>query len=79
MKLDPVGDALLREVDADAIPYRIVVAGRADEVGSEKARALQGALQSPEVADFFATFYGDWAPLPWDEDPQQQVGQWWQG
>ncbi|QYN39380.1 hypothetical protein K1T35_20560 [Pseudonocardia sp. DSM 110487] len=78
MKLDPVGDALLREQDTDAIPYRIVVAGRPDEVGSEKARALQAALQSPEVADFFTNFYGDWAPLPWGEDPQQQVGQWWQ-
>jgi D-methionine transport system substrate-binding protein len=79
MKLDVVGDALLREKDVDAIPYRIIVGGRADEVGSPKARALQAAMQSPEVRDFFVHFYGDWAPLPWNEDPQQQVAQWWRG
>ena len=80
MKLYVVKDALLREKDVDAIPYRIVVVGgRADEVGSPKARALQAAMQSPEVRDFFVHFYGDWAPLSWDEDPQQQLAQWWRG
>ncbi|TDD56127.1 hypothetical protein E1288_02975 [Saccharopolyspora elongata] len=77
MKLAVEDDALLREEDVDAIPYRIVVGGRADEAGSEKARALQAALQSPPVRDFFLKFYGDWAPLPWTEDPRAQLGQWW--
>ncbi|MER5390659.1 MetQ/NlpA family ABC transporter substrate-binding protein [Saccharopolyspora sp. NPDC002686] len=75
--LDVEGSALLREKDVDAVPYRIVVGGRPDEVGSEKARALQAALHSPQVAAFFKQFYGDWAPLPWTEDPQAQLGQWW--
>ncbi|MDA3630091.1 MetQ/NlpA family ABC transporter substrate-binding protein [Saccharopolyspora sp. WRP15-2] len=75
--LDVEGSALLREKDVDAVPYRIVVGGRPDEVGSEKARALQAALHSPQVAGFFKRFYGDWAPLPWTEDPQAQLGQWW--
>jgi D-methionine transport system substrate-binding protein len=79
MKLDVVKDALLREKDVDAIPYRIVVGGRADEVGSPKAKALQAAMQSPDVRNFFVHFYGDWAPLPWNEDPQQQLTQWWRG
>ncbi|RKT88249.1 D-methionine transport system substrate-binding protein [Saccharopolyspora antimicrobica] len=75
--LDVEGAALLREQDLDAVPYRIVVGGRPDEVGSAKARALQAALQSPRVRDFFKQFYGEWAPLPWTEDPQAQLGQWW--
>ena len=79
MELDPEGDAILREEDADAKPYRIVFAGRPDEVGTEKTKALQAAFQTDEVKDFYLDFYGDWAPLPWDEDPAEQLSQWWKG
>jgi len=79
MELDPEGDAILREEDVDAKPYRLVFAGRPDEVGTEKTKALQAAFQTDEVRDFYLEFYGDWAPLPWDEDPAEQLSQWWKG
>ncbi|MFC3689677.1 MetQ/NlpA family ABC transporter substrate-binding protein [Aquipuribacter hungaricus] len=77
MELDPNEDALLFEDDLDAIPYRIVFGGAPDAVGSEKTEALREAFQSDEVRAFYTDFYGDWAPLPWDEDPQEQVADWW--
>lgn len=77
MELDPEADALLFEDDLDAVPYRIVVAGSPDADGSEKTGALQEAFQSEEVAAFYTDFYGDWAPLPWDDDPQEQLADWW--
>ena len=51
--------------------------GGPDEVGTEKTAALQEAFQSEEVEAFYRDFYGDWAPLPWDEDPREQLDQWW--
>lgn len=79
MGLDVEGDALLFEEDVDAIPYRLLFAGRPEAVGSEKTEALQEAFQSEEVAEFYTDFYGDWAPLPWDDDPQDQLSEWWTG
>lgn len=79
MQLDVEGDALLFEDDVDAIPYRLLFAGRPESVGSEKTEALQEAFQSEEVAEFYTDFYGDWAPLPWDDDPQEQLPEWWTG
>jgi len=79
MDLDPEADAILREEDVDAKPYRIVVAGRPDEVGTQKTKDLQAAFQTDAVRDYYLDFYGDWAPLPWDEDPAEQLSQWWKG
>ena len=79
MGLDVEGDALLFEDDVDAVPYRLLFAGRPEAVGSEKTQALQEAFQSEEVADFYTDFYGEWAPLPWGDDPQEQLSEWWEG
>ncbi len=78
MELAVEDDALLREEDVDAVPYRIVFGGSPDAVGTEKTLALQEAFQSEEVERFYRDFYGDWAPLPWDEDPQEQLDDWWE-
>jgi D-methionine transport system substrate-binding protein len=66
-------DALAFESDADQIPFRIVVAGRKDFAGSEKAAALKAAYQSPEVKAWFASYQNGILPTPWDQDPAADV------
>ena len=66
-------DALAFEADADQVPFRIVVAGRKDFAGSEKAEALQAAFQSPEVKAWFAGYQNGILPTPWDQDPAADV------
>ncbi len=68
-----VENTLAFEEDADQIPFRIVVAANPELVGTEKALALQEAYQSPEVAEWFAGYIGGILPLPWDEDPTEQL------
>jgi D-methionine transport system substrate-binding protein len=62
-------DALAFEPDADQVPFRIVVAGRKDFVGTEKAKALQEAYQSTEVKAWFEGYQNGILPTPWDQDP----------
>ena len=64
------------EEDADQIPFRCVVAARPDLVGTEKAKALQAAYQSPEVRAWFDTYINGILPLPWDEDPTTELKNW---
>jgi D-methionine transport system substrate-binding protein len=66
-------DALAFESDADQIPFRIVVAGRKDFAGSEKADALKEAFQSPEVKAWFASYQNGILPTPWDQDPSADI------
>lgn len=66
-------DALAFEAEADQVPFRIVVAARPDFVGSEKAKALQEAYQSPEVKEWFENYQGGILPTPWDEDPAADI------
>ena len=69
----PRTDALAFESDADQIPFRIVVAGRKDFAGSEKATALKEAFQSPEVKAWYASYQNGILPTPWDQDPAADV------
>jgi D-methionine transport system substrate-binding protein len=66
-------DALAFESDADQVPFRIVVAGRKDFAGSEKASALREAFQSPEVKAWFASYQNGILPTPWDQDPAADI------
>ena len=66
-------DALAFESDTDQIPFRIVVAGRKDFAGSEKAAALKEAFQSPKVKAWFASYQNGILPTPWDQDPAADV------
>lgn len=62
-------DALAFEPDANQVPFRIVVAGRPEFAGTEKAAALKEAYQSPEVKAWFAGYQNGILPTPWDQDP----------
>ncbi|TFD47732.1 hypothetical protein E3T55_14295 [Cryobacterium frigoriphilum] len=64
------------EEDADQIPFRCVVAANPELVGTEKGLALQAAYQSPEVAQWYAGYIGGILPLPWDENPTEQLPLW---
>ena len=66
-------DALSFEKEADQVPFRIVVAGKKDFVGSEKAAALKEAYQSPEVKAWFAGYQNGILPTPWDQDPAADI------
>jgi D-methionine transport system substrate-binding protein len=66
-------DALAFESDANQIPFRIVVAGRKDFAGSEKANALKEAFQSPEVKAWYAGYQNGILPTPWDQDPAADI------
>lgn len=65
------------EEEEDAIPYRALFAAKPEFAGTEKAKALQEAIQSPEVAEFFKTYQDGFFQLPWDEDPQEDLKKWW--
>ncbi|MFO7689021.1 MAG: MetQ/NlpA family ABC transporter substrate-binding protein [Cryobacterium sp.] len=69
-------NTLAFEEDADQIPFRIVVAAKPQLVGTDKGLALQAAYQSPEVAEWYAGYIGGILPLPWDEDPTEQLPLW---
>ena len=69
-------NTLAFEEDADQIPFRCVVAANRELVGTEKGLALQEAYQSPEVAEWYAGYIGGILPLPWDEDPTEQLPLW---
>lgn len=62
-------EAIAYEQEKDQTAFRIHVATRRDLVGSEKARALQEAYQSPEVREWFENYEGGILPTPWDHDP----------
>lgn len=66
-------DALAFEAEADQLPFRIVVGTRPDFVGSEKAKALQEAYQSPEVKEWFENYQGGILPTPWEENPADDI------
>jgi D-methionine transport system substrate-binding protein len=57
--LDPRKDALAREDDVGASPYKGIVAIRKDLVGSPKIRALQRAYGSDALKAFYRRRYGD--------------------
>lgn len=62
-------DAIAFEEDDDALPFRILVAGKKELVGTELAADLQAAFQSEEVDAWFEEYLGGILPRPWDEDP----------
>lgn len=64
------------EKEADQIPFRCLVAARPELVGTDKAKALQKAYQSPEVKQWFAGYYNGILPLPWTEDPTADLKKW---
>ena len=62
--------ALAFEEEEDAVPYRVVVAGRDGFAATEKGTVLRQALQSPEVKAWFEDYLDGALGTPWDADPQ---------
>jgi D-methionine transport system substrate-binding protein len=60
----------------DEIPYRSIFASTPEFAGTEKAKVLEEAIQSPEVAEFFKTYQDGFFELPWDDDPQVDLQKW---
>jgi D-methionine transport system substrate-binding protein len=65
-----------KEEHEDEIPYRALFAGTREFAGTEKAKVLREAIQSPEVAEFFKNYQDGFFELPWDEDPQEDLKKW---
>ena len=61
-------DALVFEDGSAERPFRILVGARPEFAGTEAARVLQEAYQSPEVEQWFAGYQGGILPRPWDAD-----------
>ncbi len=61
-------DALVFEDGGAERPFRILVGARPEFAGTEAARVLREAYQSPEVEAWFAGYQGGVLPRPWDAD-----------
>ena len=69
-------DALLFEEEQTALPFIVIVAGTEAIKGTEKAKVLQEAYQSPEVREWFKNYQGGILPTPWDSTPDEDFKKW---
>ncbi|GHC99523.1 MetQ/NlpA family ABC transporter substrate-binding protein [Zhihengliuella salsuginis] len=68
--------ALAFESTEDSLPFICLVAGQPGFAETEKGRALQGALQSPEVEAWFGEYIGGVLETPWDRDVEADFAEW---
>ncbi|GAB3753619.1 MetQ/NlpA family ABC transporter substrate-binding protein [Zhihengliuella somnathii] len=68
--------ALAFEETEDALPFICLVAGQPGFAETEKGRALQAALQSPEVEAWFDDYIGGVLDTPWDRDVEADFAEW---
>lgn len=61
--------ALIFEDAETERPFRILVGGRRELLGTPLVAELKAAYQSPEVAEWFRNYQGGVLPTPWDADP----------
>ncbi|GAA3709122.1 MetQ/NlpA family ABC transporter substrate-binding protein [Zhihengliuella alba] len=69
-------DALAFESIEEALPYICLVAGQPGFAETEKGKALQAALQSPEVEAWFQDYIDGALGTPWDRDVAADFEQW---
>lgn len=68
-------DALVFEDGGAERPFRILVGARPEFAGTEAARVLREAYQSPEVEEWFAGYQGGILPRPWDADAMRDYAE----